>query len=115
MSFGRLVIACLVARGVFAATAPCSACHPGQAARQTLSAHASALFRASEHPLASSFPMDGTLTRKPDYHFGFSRSGGELRTRIFDTVDVMDLPMEWAFGAGRQAVTSSARSTRIGM
>ncbi len=101
----------LAAASSFAANTPyagakaCGACHPGQSARQALSAHAAALFRALDHPLAGSFPIDGKLTRKPNYNFEFVRAGGEFRTRIFDAVDVMDLPMEWAFGAGRQAVT----------
>jgi len=108
-------VACLLAASSFAATSPyagakaCAACHPAQSARQALSAHAAALFRTPEHPLAGSFPTEGKLTRKPNYNFRFLRSGGELRTRIFDAVDVMDLPMEWAFGGGRQAVTFVTR------
>jgi len=41
------------------------------------------------------------LTRTPAYQFDFVRSGGEFRVRIADQIDVMDLPVEWAFGAGR--------------
>jgi len=107
--------ASLVAVCGFAATSPyagakaCASCHPDYATRQTLSAHASGLFRAADHPLASSFPMGQKLTRKPKYDFRFLQAVGELRTRITDAVDVMDLPMEWAFGAGRQAVTFVSR------
>jgi len=113
MAIGRRMtwVACLLATSSVAATAPyagakaCGGCHPAEATRQALSAHAAALFRASDHPLAGSFPTDGKLTRRPDYRFEFFRAGGELRTRIFDAVDVMELPLQWAFGAGRQAVT----------
>jgi hypothetical protein len=113
MAIGRRMrwAACFVAVSGFAATTPyigakaCGTCHPAQSASQALSAHAAALFRAPEHPLAGSFPIDGKLTRKPNYNFEFFRVGGEIRTRILDAVDVMELPMEWAFGAGRQAVT----------
>src|SRR5579872_5023623 len=83
----------------------CGNCHPSQFARQTRSAHANALSRAVDHPLANTFPTGSDLRRSPNYYFEFSHSAGELRTRIFDATDVMDLPMEWAFGAGRQAVT----------
>src|SRR5579864_8970872 len=82
----------------------CDACHRSQFARQTASAHAAALFRTPDHPLAGSFPAGAKMKREPNYSFEFFRSGGELRTRISDVADVMDLPMEWAFGAGRQAV-----------
>src|SRR6266700_6848041 len=113
MAIGKRITcaACLMAASGFAATTPyagakaCGACHPAQSTLQALSAHAAALFRALDHPLAASFPIDGGLTRKPNYRFEFFRADGELRTRISDAVDVMDLPMEWAFGAGRQAVT----------
>ena len=108
-------VGCCMAASGLAATTPfagskaCRACHPAEWNRQALSAHAAALFRAGDHPLAGSFPVDRKLTRKPNYRFEFFRSGGELRTRISDAVDVMDLPMEWAFGAGRQAVTFVTR------
>src|ERR1700730_5152016 len=90
----------LAAINPYAGASACGGCHPAQSARQGLSAHATALSRAPEHPLASSFPMDGQFNRPPDYRFAFSRTASELRTRILDKVDVMDLPMEWAFGAG---------------
>jgi hypothetical protein len=100
--------ACVAAGSGFGAIPPfagAKACAGCQAARQSLSAHAAALFRTADHPLASAFPVEGKLTRQPRYKFGFLRSGGDLRTRIVDGADVMDLPLEWAFGAGRQAVT----------
>jgi hypothetical protein len=83
----------------------CGGCHPAEFASQSSSAHANALFRAPDHPLAAAFAAGAKLTRKPRYRFEFFRPGGELRTRISDGTDVMDLPMEWAFGAGQQAVT----------
>src|SRR6202011_4735212 len=68
-----------------------------------------ALSRVPEHPLTSSFPIDGQLNRPPTYRFEFSRTATELRTRIFDKYDVMDSPLEWDLGAGRQAVTFVSR------
>lgn len=83
----------------------CGGCHPSEFARQSASAHAHALSRTSDHALAASFPLDTKLTRKPVYRFEFSRAGGVLETRIFDGAQLIELPMEWAFGAGQQAVT----------
>jgi hypothetical protein len=91
--------------GSYVGAKACGSCHPSQFARQTKSAHANALSRAVNHPLANAFPTGLDLRRSPNYRFEFLRSAGELRTRILDAVNVMDLPMEWAFGAGRQAVT----------
>jgi len=91
--------------GQYVGAKVCGSCHPSQFSRQTQSAHASALSRSVDHPLASTFPTGLGLRRSPNYRFEFLHSAGEFRTRILDATDVMDLPMEWAFGAGRQAVT----------
>jgi len=96
-------------KSVYIGAEMCGNCHPVQFARQSASAHASALSRTPEHRLVASFSTSAPLTRMPVYRFEFSLRGGELRTRISDKVDVMDLPLEWAFGAGRQAVTFVSR------
>ena len=83
----------------------CGGCHPTEFARQSQSAHAGALYRATDHPLFNSLPISEQLQRGAHYRFGFVRTNKELRTRLTDGTDVMDLPMEWAFGAGRQAIT----------
>ena len=96
-------------KSVYIGAKMCGNCHPLQFAWQSASAHASALSRTPEHRLAASFLTSAPLTRMPVYRFEFSLRGGELRARISDRVDVMDLPLEWAFGAGRQAVTFVSR------
>jgi hypothetical protein len=93
----------------FVGAAACSICHSKEASRQASSAHAAALFKAASHPLADSFPFGQKFHRDPSYQFEVLRSGAELRVRIADQTDVMDLPVEWAFGAGRQAVTFVTR------
>ena len=109
-----LWIVCWLAAGAstaqtrFAGSRACAGCHADQFRRQSASAHAAALARANEHPLAGDF-SSGTLERKPGYRFEFFRAAGELRARIRDRADVMELPMEWAFGAGAQAVTFVTR------
>ena len=102
----------LAASAQFAMTAPgyvhakkCGSCHPNEFRRQSMSAHARALTRASDHPLVESFPLGVKLKRQPSYRFEFSRIDGAIQTRISDGTDLLELPMEWAFGAGQQAVT----------
>lgn len=95
--------------GSYTGAGVCARCHAAQADRQRLSAHSAALFRTQDHPLASSFAGGKTLLRPPSWRFGFVNVGGALHTRITDGTGLMDLPMEWAFGAGRQAVTFVTR------
>ena len=86
----------------------CKACHPAQYERQSKSDHAGALYRATEHPLASSFPTTGAWLRPPNIHFQFQMRP-DFRVRATDGQDRMDLPVEWAFGSGQQAVTFVTR------
>lgn len=96
----------------FAGANRCLPCHPSQFREQGASAHARALYRIEQHPLARSFPVSRQLARGRDYQFEFLCAPPAFRVRIFDRVDVMDLPVEWAFGAGRQAVTFVTRVNR---
>ncbi len=113
-----LVLAALSVTTLGAAAAPytgakaCGACHPAQSSRQASSAHASALFRTRDHPLAKSFPVGEKPVRRAAYEFDFFRASGELWTRISDDRNVMTLPIEWAFGAGSQAVTFVTRADK---
>ena len=54
------------------------------------------------------FGAAGQASRGP-FRFDFSLSPDGLKVRGFDNQDVMDLPLEWAFGAGDQAVTFVTR------
>jgi predicted CXXCH cytochrome family protein len=54
--------------------------------------------------MASAFASANVLVRGR-YRFAFRHDADGLRVRIDEGQDVMDLPLEWAFGAGRQAVT----------
>jgi hypothetical protein len=92
----------------FAGSRACAGCHPSQYRPQSASAHAAALSRAIDHRLAAAF-SSGKLDRKPGFRYDFFLASGELRTRIRDQADLMELPMEWAFGAGAQAVTFVSR------
>ena len=89
----------------------CGACHPAQLKQQSGSAHSRSLYPAAEHPLAPSFTpsQEKQFLRPPNFHFQLSSNGGAMRVRVSDDKDVMDIPIEWAFGAGEQAVTFVTR------
>jgi hypothetical protein len=90
----------------YSGAAACALCHTAQARRQSLSGHALALRRAADHPLATSFFRDRKKIRPPGFRFEF-RDGPALR--LSDSSAAVDVPVEWAFGAGSQAVTFVSR------
>jgi hypothetical protein len=85
----------------FVGAKACASCHPAEFALQSASVHTRALSRVADR---SDFPA-GRLSRNPRYRYSLLREQGDLRVHIDDGTDIMDLPLEWAFGAGRQAVT----------
>ena len=87
----------------------CGKCHAARLAGQSASAHAHALAPAAQHPLADSFVPGTALLRPPRFHFQYRRRGAELRVEVSDGKETLDLPIEWAFGAGEQAVTFVSR------
>jgi hypothetical protein len=87
----------------------CGLCHPSQMALQSESAHTQALSPAARHRFADSFAPQEELVRPPRYHFQFRRHAGGLQVRVSDSKDALELPLEWAFGAGEQAVTFISR------
>jgi hypothetical protein len=107
--FALLCAACAhAAAPSFVGATACAGCHPAQAKTQSASAHASALYRPAAHPLAASF--DGRkLVREARYRFDFVRSERSFEVKIDDGANLMTLPLDWAFGAGRQAVTFVSR------
>lgn len=88
----------------------CAACHEEQAAAQATSAHAHSLYPAAAHPMASSFTKPGWVERDGRFRFRFHRTpDGQLRAQGYDDRNTIDVPVEWALGAGRQAVTFVTR------
>ena len=59
--------------------------------------------------MAAAFAPKQELTRPPRYHFQYRRNAGALHVQISDGHDALDIPLEWAFGAGEQAVTFVSR------
>src|SRR5690349_7208656 len=84
----------------------CRACHPGQFTSQSASGHAGALSRASDH---KDFPAGIEFTRETQYRYEILREDSGLRVHINNGADLMDLQLEWVFGAGRQASTFVTR------
>jgi Cytochrome c554 and c-prime len=93
----------------YVGAATCGWCHPAQLIAQSASAHAHALSPATQHRLADSFAPTEELIRPPRYHFQFRRNEERLQVRVSDAKDAIELPVEWAFGAGEQAVTFVSR------
>jgi hypothetical protein len=91
----------------FVGAAACGACHPSELDTQSQSAHARSLYRAAGHPLGSSFAATGL--RRGDFTFQVLRVDRNLLIRANDGRHVTELPLEWAFGAGEQAVTFVSR------
>lgn len=86
----------------------CGSCHPMEFASHSAGAHARALARVADSP---ELPA-ATLSRDPRYRYNIERIQRDMRVHIDDGTDTMDLPVEWAFGAGRQAVTFVTRVNR---
>lgn len=84
--------------------AACGVCHPRQLTGQSASGHAVALRTSAQHPLADKFPS-APIMLFPKLRFQMLRDTTGLTVRADDGRHVMQLPVEWAFGAGAQAVT----------
>ncbi len=90
---------------VYVGAQTCGACHPTQLAQQSASAHARSLRPAAEHALANSFVPDTLLSRSPNFRFEFLLGSKEFKVRVSGSRGTMEIPIQWAFGAGDQAIT----------
>ena len=82
----------------------CGVCHAKQYAAQSRSEHAQSLLPAAEHPHAAQFVSSGA-DHGDTFHYDIEQRGGELYFRARKGEDVREKVIEWAFGAGQQAVT----------
>ena len=90
----------------------CGSCHPSQFESQARSGHATTLHRASDHPLADRFVPDQPLRRPPGYQFRYRQVEDQVVVEAEDSEYIMELPLEWAFGAGNHGVTFVSRLNR---
>jgi hypothetical protein len=104
-SFLFLVPAAGAEQKTFIGGEACGACHPAILARQSASGHAHSLSRVPEHPLAGRFATPLPLERPPAFRLQLLINSGQWRFRADDGRYASETPVEWAFGAGDQAVT----------
>lgn len=98
----------------YAGAQACAPCHPSEYRSQSETTHAKALSNTAEHPLLSEMipaatPPEQHLSR---FTYRFGVSDGRAQVSVFDATDVMRVPLDWAFGAGDQAVTFVSRIDR---
>ncbi len=110
------VMACAVLGGRLVAAEPafvganaCAGCHPAQAEAQARSEHARALSRPADHALAEDFPTRQPLTRAPGFRYQVEQADGRLETEAAFADMARRTVIDWAFGAGDQAVTFVSR------
>ncbi len=83
----------------------CAACHEDQAARQSTSGHALSLHRVANHPAAASFLPGGSVARAGGAEYSYRAGKSGLHVEVAATGERIGALLEWAFGAGEQAVT----------
>lgn len=93
----------------FVGAGTCEACHAAQFASQSASGHALSLARVADHRLAPLFVPPGPLTRPNGASYSYRAEGDGLRVEIATGAGRLGLQLEWAFGAGEQAVTFVGR------
>ena len=103
--FARIVVA---GPADYVGAAACGACHLEQFEAQSRSEHSRSLSRALDHPLASRFEglevrLDGSL------QYGIERRADALLFQIQQGERARRQVIDWAFGAGQQAVTFVSR------
>jgi hypothetical protein len=86
----------------------CGGCHAAKLAAQRSSEHARALSRPATHALASHFAPRESLVRGT-FSYRFLQNPDGLSVRAWSDSQEITIPVEWAFGAGSQAVTFVSR------
>ena len=99
--------------GQYVGASVCGSCHPVEFERQSRSGHARTLHRASQHPLRDQFVPARPLRREPGFRFRYQYDGEHFTVQADDDEFVMELPIEWAFGAGDHGVTFVSRLNRL--
>jgi hypothetical protein len=90
----------------------CGECHTLKLAGQQLSEHAHSLARPATHPLASQFTPPETFVREGKFSFRYFWDSKGLNVRAWGDSQEITIPVEWAFGAGSQAVTFVSPANR---
>ena len=88
----------------FAGPAACATCHPQQHATQAASRHARALRRIADTPLATLLAAQ-PLRERSGISFEYENMPGGVRVTAAQGPRTATAVLEWAFGAGGQAIT----------
>ncbi len=87
----------------------CGSCHSERLKRQSASEHARALRPVAEHRFATRFVADSPVVLGEDTHYVFAKTQTGFTVRITTDKEEKTIPIDWAFGAGDQAVTFVSR------
>ncbi len=91
--------------GSYLGAGACAACHAEQFAQQSSSGHALSLHRIEDHPTAASFAPAGVLARAGGAKYTYRLVADGLHVKVSAGEKESRSRLEWAFGAGEQAVT----------
>src|ERR1051326_7108002 len=83
----------------------CGSCHADRWTRQSGSEHALALRRVADHALVRLFVSGRPIATGANSPYLFARTATGFVVRIGTGANDKTIPVEWAFGAGEQAVT----------
>jgi hypothetical protein len=92
----------------FAGSQSCEKCHPAEFRAQSASRHAGALRRADQTDLLTLLNTR-PLRERSGVEFSYSASPGGVRVSIMRGKASAEALLEWAFGAGAQAITPVGR------
>jgi len=100
-----LVCAAVEVYAQFVGAQVCGSCHADQAKRQSASEHARALRPVAEHALARLFVPDEPIVGGANPRYEFSKTQTGFAVHVGAGKEEKTIPVQWAFGAGDQAVT----------
>lgn len=108
----RTLVAQQEVKPVHVGSQVCQGCHTQEFADQSTSGHAGALHQAAKHPLAGLFSPALPLRRGQHFRFDFQMATDGYGVRVSGPQASVDIPIEWAFGSGEQAVTFVSRISK---
>ena len=92
----------------FAGSEACAKCHPAEYRTQSVSRHAKALRRTADTDLAALL-ISRPLRERSGVEFSYAPAENGIRVFITQGKSRADALLEWAFGAGAQAITPVGR------
>src|SRR5262249_906911 len=98
----------LAAAPTFAGPQACRVCHPAEFRAQSASHHAAAPRPAADPSLATD-PSARPLRERSGIEYSYTRASGGVEVSITQGPARVQALLEWAFGAGAQAVTPVGR------